>query len=79
MERLSESFTGIGEVKGVQFKQLFRYNDLCLYERTEIGGSLSYEVVKARYQKAGLRTMGDKQFEQIEKGILPDQNNLGFV
>lgn len=74
MEILATEFIGVGEVAGVVFKQLFRFKDLCLYTRDN--GRL-YEVVRARYQKAGSTTMGGVKIEFKEKERYPKGEDWG--
>jgi hypothetical protein len=74
MESLPIEFTGTGEVAGVVFKQLFRHLDLCLYSRDN--GRL-YEVIKARYQKAGSTMMGGVKVEFKEKERYPKGEDWG--
>lgn len=74
MEILATEFIGAGEVKGVVFKQLFRFKDLCLYSRDF--GHL-YEIVKARYQKAGTAVMGGVTVEMKEKERYPKGEDWG--
>jgi len=50
MEQLQKEFIGKGEVSGVQFFQVWRGNDTCIYYR----GNGLFEVIKVRFQKEQL-------------------------
>ena len=75
MEKLPLEFNGKGEVAGSKFKQLFRFNDLCLYER--ISGRTSYEIIKARKQKAKTAFVNGVKVEFKEKERYPSGNEWG--
>lgn len=73
MKTLEKVFMGTGEVKKILFTQLFRFKDLCLYERSDH----CWEVIKARYQKAGTMKRGEVVVELQEKEIYPKGENWG--
>lgn len=75
MELLPTQFTGTGEVAGSVFIQIFRFLNLCLYERD---GGDHYEIVKARHQKAGSRIIAGKKVEYNEKEIYPKGESWGL-
>lgn len=75
MEILPTHFIGTGEVAGSVFVQLFRFKDLCLYERD---GGRNYEVMKARYQPAKVQTIAGKKIEFKEKEIYPSKEGWGL-
>jgi hypothetical protein len=65
--RLPKRFVGSGEVKGVLFVQVFRFNDLCLYLR----GNGYFEIIKARLRKRFFRTINGKSILYKEREHYP--------
>jgi hypothetical protein len=73
MKTLEADFTGKGEVSGVRFIQLYRFEDLCLYSRSDN----CWEVIRIRHQKAGIRKFKDKEIFYEEKEYYPKGEDWG--
>lgn len=63
IKKLPTEFTGKGEVKGFQFRQLKRGQKACLYE-VHSDGKIHYEVFKI---KIGKIPKSDQLYEQYPK------------
>jgi len=73
MKTLEAQFTGKGEVSGIIFNRIFRFDDLCLYRRSDG----CYEVIRIRIQKAGIRKFGDNEIFYEEKEYYPKGEDWG--
>jgi hypothetical protein len=73
MEKLAITFRGTGEVKGIIFTQLFRFEDLCLYERSD----KEWEVIKVRPQKAKTQVIAGVTVNYAEKENYPRGESWG--
>jgi uncharacterized membrane protein YcaP (DUF421 family) len=71
---LQTEFTGKREVKKVQFTQIERSGDICLFKRVDPDGFTSYEVVKVRKSKAKTATLGGTIVNFEAKEIYPQSN-----
>lgn len=74
MEQLPITFKGKGEVSGILFTQLFRFKDLCLYERSD----RCWEIVKARQQKAASYVIAGRQISHEEREAYPTKEAWGL-
>lgn len=67
MKTLERVFEGRGEVSGVVFTQIYRYNDYCIYKRSDG----YYEVIRVRHQKASMRVINGTEVFYEEKERYP--------
>lgn len=77
MEKLQLEFKGRGEVSGVMFYQIFRHENLCLYQRIDPDGFISYEVIRPIYQKASTANFGGVEINYPEREKYPKGDQWG--
>lgn len=76
MKLLKDKFTGIGEVKGVNFEQLEKNEKSFIYKLTE-NGNERYEVFERRIQKAATVQIANTTVTYEEAEIYPKSNSFG--
>jgi len=79
MEELPTSFTGTGEVKGLQFRQLESNEKGSFYEVSDSEGHKHYEVFGRVEQQEGIRVMQGIEVPIKAKVLYPKSNSFGIT
>ncbi len=77
MKLLEKEFVGRGEVSGVQFTQLDRNGDICLYKRVDPDGFTAYEVIKVQKTKEMTAVFGGVTVNYEAKERYPKGDQWG--
>ncbi len=81
-QELALEFVGIGEVRGFQFKQIHKSDEMFMYEVRSLmdGGGYSepyYEVFERRISKASESTLNGVAVTFKEREMYPHSNSFG--
>lgn len=77
MKLLEKEFVGRGEVSGVQFTQLDRNGDICIYKRVDPDGFTAYEVIKVQKSKEMTANFGGISVHYEAKERYPKAEKWG--